>query len=142
MLQERIDSLDIQRSIEDYSQAINLDSTFWQAYRNRSRLYHKIKQFDRAIEDLTLALNYSDSNSAINLYDMRAYSYYALGQYPNAIADWSIAVENLGNPSLALLQRAKAEWLIGEKEKSCSDFIRATQLDKGLVGSKEFIKCE
>ncbi len=139
---ENIDSLDIKQSIADYTEAIRLNSKFWQAYRNRSRLYQQIKEFDKAIVDLTTALKYADKNSAINLHDMRAYSYYALGKYQNAIADWTIAVDNLGNPSLALYQRAKAEWEIGQKEKACADFKKATELDKNLGNDNKIIKCE
>lgn len=139
---ENIDSLDIKQSIADYTEAIKLNSKFWQAYRNRARLYQQGNEFGKSITDLTTALKYADKNSAINLHDMRAYSYYSLGQYQNAISDWTIAVDNLGNPSLALYQRAKAHWQLGQKEKSCADFKKAIELDKSLADNNKMIKCE
>lgn len=139
---ENIDSLDIKQSIADYTEAIRLNSKYWQAYRNRSRLYQQIEEFDKAVVDLTTALKYANKSSSINLHDMRAYSYYALGMYQNAIADWTIAVDNLANPSLALYQRAKAEWELGQKEKACADFNKATELNKNLGIDKKIIKCE
>ncbi|HYV90304.1 MAG TPA: tetratricopeptide repeat protein [Chitinophagales bacterium] len=137
-----IDSFEIQKSIVDYSEAIRLNPKFWQAYRNRSRLYQQTKQFDKAIMDLTTALKYADKNSSVNLHDMRAYSYYELGNYQDAILDWNIAVDNLGNPSHALLHRAKAKWQFGQRNEACLDYEKAIELNKDLVMEKEFIECE
>ena len=139
---EKIDSIIINQCISDYTNAIKLNPKFWQAYRNRAGLYADIKQFKKAINDLTTALQYADKNSAINLHDMRAYSYYGLQYYDKAIQDWTIAVDNLANPSFALLQRAKARWMSGHKAKACEDYKKVVQLDKTLDEKKEFLKCE
>ena len=139
---ENVTASDIEKSIADFTKVIKLKPRFWQAFRNRSRLYHQIKEYDKAIADLTVALKYADKSSLFYLHDMRAYSYYALGQYKKAIADWNIAVASDGNPGSSILQRAKAEWLIGQKDKACIDFKKAIELDRSLIERKEFIKCE
>jgi tetratricopeptide (TPR) repeat protein len=141
-LSEDIDSLDVSKSIAGYSEAIKINSKFWQAYRNRSRLYYRTKQFDKAVADLTLAIQYADEISTPYLHDMRAYCYYALGDYKNAITNWTIAMENFESPGLALLGRAKAEWQLGQKDKSCLDYKRAIQLDKSLIEKNDLIKCD
>ncbi len=41
-----------QRAIDDYTEAIRLDSQLAQAYLHRSRAYHQIEQFEHALEDL------------------------------------------------------------------------------------------
>jgi len=139
---ENVTASDIEKSIADFTEVIKLKPRFWQAYRNRSRLYEQIKDYPKAIADLTTAMKYADKSSLFYLHDMRAYSYYALKQYHKAIADWSITIKTDGNPRYALLQRAKAEWLIGQKDKACIDFKKAIELDRSLIELKEFIECE
>ena len=71
-----------------------------------------------------------------------AYAYYYASQYEKAIQDWTIAVDGLGNPAFALLGRAKAKWLSGQKEDACNDFKKAILLYKALEEKKEFIACD
>ena len=139
---QEIDSNIIRQCITDYTNAIKLSPKFWEAYRNRGGLYNEEKQFDKAIADLTISLKYADENSATNIHDMRAYAYYGLKEYVKAIEDWTIAVDELADPGIVLLQRAKAKWLNGQKESACEDYKKAIQIHKSLEKNKEFIKCE
>ena len=142
VMKDEIDSVMIYQSITDYTEAIQLYPEFWHAYRNRSRWYGRTGQFQKAVDDLTIALRYADSSNAIDLYDMRAYWYYDLKQYKMAINDWTIAIEHLGNASFALLSRAKAEYMLGQKDTACADYKKAVLLNGNLKEQTEFKFCE
>jgi tetratricopeptide (TPR) repeat protein len=141
-----LDSITIVECISKYTNAIKYNQNFWQAYRNRSRLYFRIRNFEEGINDLTHALNLADSNNLANLYDERASFYFELKSFDKAIEDWTRAIEGLGDnklstPSLALFQRAKSHWFLGNNEKSCSDYMKALQLEAKLEEQNHIIFC-
>lgn len=54
-------------AIDDYSQAINLDSTFAESYRLRATLYYNHKNYNAALKDLNRSIRL-DSNLALAYY--------------------------------------------------------------------------
>lgn len=124
-----------------YTKAIQLNPRFWQAYRNRSRIYSDLKMYKNSIADINSALKYTNSDDAVYLLGMRGDNYYKNGDYKKAVKDFSKAIPKEGNPSYHFFMRAKAKWKLGLKEESCKDYQIAIKDDPNLVKEKEFLEC-
>jgi tetratricopeptide (TPR) repeat protein len=140
--EEEIDSARIYQSLADFTEAIKLKPKFWQAYRQRSRLYVRLHQYQKAIDDITVAIKHAGKADAASLHGMRAESYYALKQYDAAISDWTAYINDISNNSFAMLERAKAYWMKGNKLNACADYKAAVAGDKSLEAQKEFLVCD
>jgi tetratricopeptide (TPR) repeat protein len=142
ILPEEIDSADIQQSIKEYTEAIELYPEFAQAYRNRARWYNRTNQSRKAVEDLTIAIKYADRNEGVSLYYMRAEAYYNLQQYDSAIKDWTVYIEGIENSVHALINRAKAYYKLGKTDSACEDYKKAIQQNSNYKPEEEFKFCE
>jgi len=89
---------DYNKAVEDYDQAIRLDSNLAIAYKNRGLTYSKIGGYDEAFADYDKAVSLDpnlvilDSNLAI-AYNNRGSSYFKMGYYDKAISDYSRAIK-------------------------------------------------
>lgn len=141
-LDDQLDSTTVAQSLADLSEAIRLKPDFCYAYRNRSRLHMKTGHYQDAVEDLTKAIHYASQTDVFYLRDLRAYAYYALGKYTEAILDWNLFIPHSENPELALLHRAKAYWKLGQPDHACTDYQQAIRYNKKLTKEREFIECK
>ena len=81
-------------ALQHLSRAIELDSTFALAYAIRAEVFESIHEYDRALDDLNMAVYLEPEND--DHYFHRAY-FTVLGDFTRALADFNIAI--LLNPS-------------------------------------------
>jgi tetratricopeptide (TPR) repeat protein len=137
-----IDSSVFKRSIKDYAEAIALKPDYWQAYRNRARIYIHQKKYDQALEDLTLAILNADKKLLPQLFEMRGMVFYDMGMYKEAIDDFTVALKDPTDKAKTYLYLARAEWKLGFKKEACKNYEEAIRLNKSLKVSNEIIICE
>jgi tetratricopeptide (TPR) repeat protein len=94
------------RAIEDYDQAIRLNSNYAQAFKNRGTDYNDKGQYDRAIKDLDQAIRL-DPNYAV-AFNNRGEAYRSKGQYDRAIEDFDQAIRLNPNDAQAFNNRGAA----------------------------------
>jgi PGF-CTERM protein len=74
-----------------------LNQNYTEAYNNRGAAYYDLKQYERAIEDYSKAIELNPNY--VGAYINRGVTYYDLKQYERAIEDFDKAIEL--NPNLA-----------------------------------------
>ena len=82
-------------AVEDYSQAIEINPNYPEAYNNRALLYRQQKKYDTALADLNRAieLNPEDGQTRYNVYFNRGLVYFDLENYDAAAEDFVRAAE-------------------------------------------------
>lgn len=81
-----LDMKRINEAISDFSEAIQLDSTFAEAYLNRGLAYERSGRLEAAIEDFTHAVRIN--NKFRSAYYNRGRIYKTLEKYPQALSDF------------------------------------------------------
>lgn len=81
---------DKEGAIEQFSQAIRLDDTYWNAYSHRGFVYHDLGDYERAVEDLSRSIELGTDNAYT--YALRGSIYYDWGMTDNALPDLEQAV--------------------------------------------------
>lgn len=108
-----IEEQNTKQAMDDFTQAIALDSTYTPAYNNRTFYgWFPQKKYDLAVKDLSTVINMDSANAYA--YSNRSYAYYGLGQFERAFLDAFKSVElEPKNPyvykNLALLYHAISE---------------------------------
>jgi tetratricopeptide (TPR) repeat protein len=97
------------------------------AYYNRGNAYGKLKQYKRAIEDyskaIELDLKFADA------YNNRGNAYDELKQYKRAIEDYNKAIELNPTYAMAYYNRGNAYGKLKQHEKAIEDYSKAIELD-------------
>ena len=86
---------ELQQAIEDFTQAIALDSNLVVAYSNRCFVYIQLEDYQHATEDCTQALQRNPKNA--EAYLNRGVAHYRQGRYQAAVADYNQLITQL-NP--------------------------------------------
>lgn len=76
------------KSLEDFNKAIELDPQNSIIYSNRGLVNRKLERFQEAIEDYSNEIKYGIANN-IKAYNNRAYCFAKISQYNEAIRDYS-----------------------------------------------------
>lgn len=128
---QQADNLEL--AIDAFSQAIDHDPQYVDAYFERGRTYAIQGNFDLAITDwsqvIDLDPNYFDA------YLFRAFGHDDSGDYEKAIADYSMVIKLDPQFAYAYYQRGLGYGLIGETDNAISDLEKALQL--GLEPDEE-----
>ncbi len=80
-------------SLSDYDQALSLMPSLSEVYISRGIIYHFLQDFQRAIDDYSLAIEMQVSNLYIAYFD-RGMAYEELGRLVEAENDYNKALEN------------------------------------------------
>jgi tetratricopeptide (TPR) repeat protein len=113
-------------ALEDYNNAIQLNSGFSIAYSNRGVAKHMLGNDSAAIADYTKAI--SINNSYAEAYYNRGISYFALKNYDKAIFDFTKALKFKEAYIEALNNRAVARFHSGDIAGACDDLNKAVGL--------------
>jgi len=123
-----------QEAIDNYTKAIQLNSTYIDAYLYRGHCYIELNQFQRTIDDYTRAVHL-DSNY-IEAYRVRASFYDQLGRYQEAIDDYTrlIRLESYDDPYMedgerSYYIRGCVYEKLGRYQEAIDDYKKALQLD-------------
>ena len=116
----------IDKAIEAYSHAIELNLCYADAYNNRGVVYSDKDEHDRAIEDFTKAIELDPQSTLA--YSNRGLAYGAKGEHDRAIADYNKAIELDPQSTLAYSNRGVAYGIKGDLDQAIEDFTKAIEL--------------
>jgi tetratricopeptide (TPR) repeat protein len=116
---------DIERAIQDYSQAIKLDPKLASAYNNRGVAYDHKGEYDRAIQDYEQAIKLKPSPET---YFNRGNAYLARTQFDHAIDDFNQAIRLAPGFAPAHESRCWARAVVGILKQALADCNEALRL--------------
>ena len=115
------------KSVEDYSRAIEINPNFPDAYYNRGVGFGNLNQVDKAIVDYTKTVELDPSFE--KAYYNRGNKYEYLKQWDKAISDYSKTIEIDPNFSSAYINRGIAYEFLKQWDNAISDCSRALEID-------------
>jgi len=144
------DTLFIKKSIDDFSKSIASDLTFVLAYQERGTAYDWLGNYEKAISDYNMALQYEPKNTAVII--NRGTSKGKNGDFKGAIEDFNTALKI--NPDLneAISNRGLAYAFLRQYDLAIADYNKAIEIEasantyfnRGLAffNQKEFQKAK
>ena len=114
------------KTIADYTKAIELDPKSAKAYAVRGDAYKRLKQFYKAIADYTKAIELDPKDA--KAYNNRGIAYRELKKFDKAITDFTKAID-LDSKSDAYNNRGLAYFGLQQYDKAIADYTRAIELD-------------
>ena len=119
------DSWDLDRAIQDYNTALELDPNDASVYRNRGLAFIQKRVMDRARRDLDKAIELSPEYATA--YNDRAGTFGT--DVDSAIRDYSKAIQIEPDNPIFYMNRGNAYSKRNEFDKAIRDFNRATEID-------------
>jgi tetratricopeptide (TPR) repeat protein len=119
-------------AIQSYDKIIAADPGFESAYFVRGQLWRAKGDLDRAIADFTQAIAGGMAQSALP-YTTRGEALAASGRYPEAIADYDLALERRPGFAAALAGRGATRVAMAQDEAALPDLDRALVSPPGMV---------
>jgi tetratricopeptide (TPR) repeat protein len=117
---------DYKGAIEDFNQALQLDSNNVIAYSKRGYARGQIEDYKGAIDDFTEYLRLNPNDADVN--KLRGWAYYSLGNYQEAIADYTKSIKiNSKNPEV-YNRRGSSYHEQGKYQLAIGDFNKAIEL--------------
>jgi tetratricopeptide (TPR) repeat protein len=123
---------DTQGAIEDYTQAINIDSNCVDAYYSRGIARSELGDKQGEIEDYTQAINI-DPNY-VNAYYSRGIARSEVGDKQGAIDDYTQAIK-IPNYVNAYFNRGNARDELGDKQGAIDDYNQALKINPNYAGA-------
>lgn len=120
-------SYDKQKAIQCYTEAINLNSNFAEAYFKRGEVYYySYDEYKTAVENFTAAIqikpNYAEA------YYLRGNVYYSLDDNIKALEDLSKAIKLKPNYAAAYAERGLVYYFLEDYQKAIEDYTSAIQI--------------
>jgi tetratricopeptide (TPR) repeat protein len=116
-----------------YSQAIQLNPQYSEAYYNRGVVHFNRNQLDMAIADYTKAVELKPEYA--EAYNYRGIAYRAKGTLEAAITDYNLAIKFNPHYAKAYNNRGIARSMMGDFNGAIADFTTAIQYDSGYAGA-------
>jgi tetratricopeptide (TPR) repeat protein len=114
-------------AIKAYSEAIQLDPMFVDAYNNRGLAWHDKGEDEKAIPDFSEAIRINPKYAAA--YYNRGLAWLDLGDPEKALADLNEAIRLRPRDAKSYCHRGNAWWDLGEYQKARVDYDEVTRLD-------------
>ena len=138
-------------SIDDYTEAIKINPEYASTYNGRGWKKYMLGQlevehgdkeeakilFQAAVTDSDEAIRLNSDKPSPNVYHTRAAAKAALGNYDEAIEDFSEAIRIKSDNALYYYERAQAKEAHGLHEEASADFAKAKEIDPD-VENKSF----
>ena len=121
----------IDRAIEAYSRAIELNPNYTDAYNNRGVSYSDKEEFGLAIKDFNTAIELCANNTVF--YSNRGATYSDMKNYDRAIEDHNKAIELEPDFAVAYYNRGEAYSNKGEVDHAIEDYNKAIELDPDYI---------
>ncbi len=122
-----------EKAVAHYTEAIDLNPEFTEAYANRGAAYDHKGKFDKAIEDYnkTIDLNpdYADA------YYNRGNAYYRKGEFDTAIQNYTKAIELNPKDAEAYTNRGEVWLHLQEWEKAKADLSSGKEMGNDIVAA-------
>lgn len=114
-------------ALQDYNQAISLDSTVGEYYINRGAVYALSNNMNAALADFNKGLELQPDHA--NGYKNRSLIFQAFGQWENAINDISIYLKMHPEDADLWYERGRLKNIVNRPNEGLSDLDRAIQLN-------------
>jgi tetratricopeptide (TPR) repeat protein len=127
-----------EKSMENYSIAIKVDSTYADAYYGRGVCYYYLNDQDKSLQDYSKALKYLQRPE---LYFNRGLIYSNKKMWNEAITDFSKAISTTPENSSLYYNRGLAYGGMNQWELAADDFTKTLELDpqnKSAESNREF----
>jgi len=121
---------ELQLALQNYEEAILLDTSIQDIFYFRGNINYKLKNFKQALQDFSTAINLSP-NDYNNLF-YRALTYENISDIQNAIADYTKAISISSQNYEAYLNRGKLYLVQDKQQDAIKDFDKAIQLNPEL----------
>jgi tetratricopeptide (TPR) repeat protein len=115
------------RALADFSAAIGIDPTMFDAYDDRGNVYYAKHDYDRAIADYSVAIKLSPKDP--RAYHNRGTAYVDQGDRERAFADFSSAIRLDPQQADTLYSRGLIYKERGDLDHALADFEAAARLD-------------
>ena len=119
------------KAIKDYTEAIQLDPDYSEAYYNRGNAYFGKGEHDKAIKDYTEAIRLDPDYS--EAYLDRGIAYRKKSKYDKVIEDYTEAIRLDSSDAFAYYNRGNAYSRKGEDDQAIEDYTEAIRLDPNYV---------
>jgi tetratricopeptide (TPR) repeat protein len=127
------DNKEYDKAINSYTQAIQLEPEFGQAYNNRGLAHHVLGNYDDALTDFNVAIKILPNSAEV--YSNRGLAYLYKGDYEKAILDFEQSIQLRPNFSNAFYNRGLAYFNTGNYDQAVADFTNAIKLTPNLGSS-------
>ena len=117
----------IDRAIEAYSRAIELNPNYTDAYNNRGVSYSDKEEYGLAIKDFNTAIERCPNNTVF--YSNRGATYSDMENYDRAIEDYNKAIELEPDFAVAYYNRGEAYSNKGDYDHALRDYNKAIELN-------------
>lgn len=114
-------------AIRDFDAALTLNAGLVYAWLDRGIVFHRRREFDRAMADYTQAI--ALSASCVDAYRNRALIFASAGRMQEAIADMGEAIRWAPNDPRWPIRRGKMFVAVGNHSAALEDFDRALRID-------------
>lgn len=124
---------DLESAVNDYSQAIKLDSNSFDAYMSRGLALMRLGEWKQGSKDFTEVITRRSGNLKVVAYMNRGIAYARLGDQRSAIADQTQSIKLNPDLPFAYVNRGAAYFDIGNLESlksAVADYEQAIHLDK------------
>jgi len=129
------------QAIEDFTQAIKIDSNAKDAYLNRAEMYSQTNDFDRAIADFSKVIQLDPNN--VEAYTFRGGVYSQQGKHDQAIPDFNEAIRIDPKYPNAFAFRGGSYFVKGVQDKENTDYDNAVaHVDKALADVEEALRID
>jgi tetratricopeptide (TPR) repeat protein len=125
---EKHDARDVDLSMADFNQAIEIDPRYTNAYINRGNAWRRKNDNDRALADYNEAIRIDPKKYAI-AYNNRGNAYHDKGDNDRAIADYNQALEIDSKYAYAYNNRGNVYRDKGDVDRALADYNEAIRLD-------------
>ncbi len=122
---------DLQRALEDFTQAISLNPNFARAYESRAGIYQQLGKYTEMAADYSTFLSLKPDS--VNAYLQRAQAYERLGDLDAAIQDYTQAAALQPDDPSAYFNRGQLYQQRGDLASAREDYNRVLQLDPNHV---------
>ncbi len=118
-------------AIQNFSEAININSKYGQAYNRRGDAYYRLGRYEKAQQDSSEAIRLNPADA--NAYYDRGFAQYNLGNYNGAVLDYNEALELEPQYAEAYYARGLARSKTNDKLRATGDFTKAIALNYEFV---------
>ena len=114
-------------AIDDYTQAIKIDSQNAEYYAFRGGIYSFLEEYKQAIDDLTQAIKIDPKKATY--YDLRGKTYLQLKDYKQAIDDYTQAIQLDSKKATYYGSRGFAYFQLKDYKQAIDDYTQAIKID-------------
>lgn len=114
-------------AIVHYDLAIQMDSSYQDAYKRRAQTKEYLKDYEGAIIDYSKVMHFDSTNLKVQY--KRGRSYHELGEYKKAIIDYDEVIKNKPNYTPAYFYRGMANYERKHYQEALKDYDKVVHLD-------------